>query len=374
MRLIVREVEMELKEAFKSSAGQVRRRSFLILEVEEDGLKGYSEAPLLDLPPYNHETLEEALEALGKFSSLLSGRSWPYALEVGKELAKIEPASFFPLTRSALEGVFWDLEARRRGLPLALLLAKASNSFAAEAIPAGVSLGIPPDLPTLLRQVEEYLEQGYRRIKLKIYPGRDLKPLQAVRQNFSEIPLAADANGSYTLKDFEHLKKLDELGLLLLEDPLRPDKLEAHAFLQKEIATPISLDEGMTSAREVLQALDLGSCRIINVKIGRVGGFLEALRIYKICQKYGVDMYCGGLLESGIGRAHSLALASLQGFTLPGDLSASDRYWAEDLVEPPVSLSTDGNIPLPKGTGLGLNVRQELLEELTKRKTVIELS
>jgi O-succinylbenzoate synthase len=273
------------------------------------------------------------------------------------------------MARAGLELAFADLAARARGESLSRFLGGTRDR-----VPVGVSLGIQPNLPALLERVDRYVGLGYRRIKLKIKPGWDLEIVAEVRRRHPEIQLSVDANAAYTLGDRKRLKALDAFGLLMIEQPLDPDDLVDHAALQKELATPICLDESITGLRAARQALDLGSCRIVNMKVGRVGGYTQALAIQRLCVERKVPLWCGGMLESGIGRAHNIALASLPGFDLPGDISASRRYFARDVIVPEVVLNRDGTVDVPRGPGIGFEVdrdfvasRTEGLEKLTKR-------
>jgi O-succinylbenzoate synthase len=239
-------------------------------------------------------------------------------------------------------------------------------------VPVGVSLGIQPTLDALLDRVDKYLELGYQRIKLKIKPGWDVEVVAEVRRRHPHILLSVDANAAYTLKDVEHLRALDDFGLLMIEQPLNHDDLLDHARLQKELRTPICLDESITTLRRAEQALDLESCRLINIKIGRVGGYSQALAIHDLCKERGIPVWCGGMLESGIGRAHNLALASLPGFTLPGDISASSRYFDRDVIVPEVQVAGDGTVEVPSRPGLGFKVDLAYIEKCTEAAEQIE--
>jgi O-succinylbenzoate synthase len=263
------------------------------------------------------------------------------------------------LAKAALETAVLDAELRAYGMPLATYLGAVRDR-----VPAGVSVGIKDSVPELLDAVERYLAEGYVRIKLKIEPGWDIAPVWAVREHFGDaLPLQADANTAYTLADAEHLRKLDEYGLLLIEEPLDENNLHAHARLQKRITTPVCLDESLHNARDTASAIAMDACRVVNVKPARVGGYLEARRVHDVAHAHGVPVWCGGMLETGIGRAPNLALAALPGFTLPGDTSASARYFAEDITEPFVL--EDGHLPVPSAPGIGVEPLPGVLRRFT---------
>jgi O-succinylbenzoate synthase len=267
------------------------------------------------------------------------------------------------MAKAGLEAALWDLEAQRRRQPLAKTLGGTR-----EAIAVGVSQGIEPTVDELLDRVGGYLDQGYRRIKIKIKPGWDLEPVRRVRERFGQILLQVDANSAYELRDAPVFKALDAFGLLLVEQPLPEDDLVDHAALQAQLTTPICLDESIVHERAARAALQLGACRIINIKQARIGGLSAAVAIHDLCQARGVPVWCGGMLETGIGRAANMALCSLPNFTLPADLSASDRYFEEDLIDPPVRLNADGTITVPTGIGLGVHIVMERVERRTVRR------
>jgi O-succinylbenzoate synthase len=272
------------------------------------------------------------------------------------------------MAKAAVEMAAWEATARLRGVSLATLLGGT-----AQRIPVGISIGIQESPERLVDRVRSCLAQGYRKIKMKIEPGRDLDWLRAVRAAVGpEAPLMADANNAYTLADLPRLKALDELGLLMIEQPLAWDDLLRHAALQKELKTPICLDESITSADRAEDAIALGSGRIVNIKAGRVGGFRQAIAVHDVCARHGLPVWCGGMLESGVGRAHNVALASLPNFTLPGDLSPSRRYWARDIVDPEWTMDAAGWVEVPVDRpGMGVAVDRERVAALTVRSTVL---
>ncbi|MGA8595515.1 MAG: o-succinylbenzoate synthase, partial [Bryobacteraceae bacterium] len=257
----------------------------------------------------------------------------------------------------------WDLQARLEGNPLW----KQVGGGARREIPCGVSIGIQDSVEQLIEKIEAELAAGYQRIKMKIKPGWDVDVIRKVRKRFPNILLMADANSAYTLADADHLRKLDDFDLMMIEQPLAHDDIIDHAKLQSSIKTAICLDECIRSARHAEQAIELNACRIVNIKLGRVGGFAEAKRVHDICQNHQIPVWCGGMLESGIGRAHNIALSTLPNFTLPGDVSASKRYWKQDIIEPPVEVSAKGTIAVPNGVGFGYDLDRNYLESVTVR-------
>jgi O-succinylbenzoate synthase len=271
------------------------------------------------------------------------------------------------MAKAALENALWDIEAQRKNIPLAKLLGGTLIE-----IPCGVSIGIQTSIEVLLEKIAREVAAGYQRIKVKVKPGWDLKVLEAIRNRFPRIPLMADANSAYTLADLAHLKEFDRFYLMMMEQPLGWDDLIDHARLQKEIATPICLDESIHSVDDARKALEIGAGKIINIKLGRVGGFTAARQIHDLCRAKNVPVWCGGMLESGIGRAHNIAMSSLPGFTLPGDVSASKRYWAEDIIDPEVTVSAQGTIHVPPTAGLGYTPNLQRIEKLTVRKELFE--
>jgi O-succinylbenzoate synthase len=267
------------------------------------------------------------------------------------------------MAKAALENAVWDLEAQLERQPLWRLLGGTRTTIA-----CGVSIGLQPSIETLLQKIERELAAGYQRIKLKCKPGRDLEMLEAVRNRWPDITLSVDANSAYRLRDLDHLASFDQFGLLMIEQPLWADDFYYHSMLQKRIETSICLDESIRNRRDALAAIEMESCRIINIKNGRVGGFSEAIAVHNAAEERRIPVWCGGMLETGIGRSHNVALSSLENFQLPGDVSASQRYWAEDIVEPAITVSRTGEIAVPQGPGRGYEVKRDLIERLTVRK------
>ena len=363
--IILREIHMRLKSPFETSFGTVQQRRILLVEAIIDGISGWGEVTAGETPAYNAETTDTAWHVISDF--IAPGI-------IGK---KISRASEFPalmtqirgheMAKSGVENALWDCEAQLKAVPLYKLLGGTT-----EEIASGVSLGIRESPESLVQKVEEELRGGYQRIKLKIKPGKDHAFVAAVRRKFPDIRLSVDANSAYTLDDTVHLKRFDEFNLLMIEQPLNWDDIHAHSKLQAQINTAICLDECIYNARHALTAIELKSCRIINIKLGRVGGHTEARLVEQTCRERGVPVWCGGMLESGIGRAHNIAMSTLPGFTLPGDVSASRRYWQDDIIEPGVEVTSKGTIRVPKTPGLGYTVRRDLIEALTVRTNLWE--
>lgn len=364
-RVVLRELSMPLKTPFETSFGREESHDFVLVEVEArvggEVFRGWGEAPVMRAPLYNEETVATAWHVLEEFfAPRVLGRTYANPGEVA---AALRPFRRHYMAKSALEAAIWDIEAQALGLPLAKLLGGEKDR-----IPVGVSVGIQKNIDELLRVVDSYLAEGYRRIKVKIKPGRDIGEIAALRKHFGEIPLMADANSAYTLTDLPRLKELDAFGLMMIEQPLGHDDIIDHATLQRELATPICLDESIASADDARKAIDLGACRIINIKVPRVGGLTEAIAIHDACRERGIPVWCGGLLESGIGRAQNVAITTLPGYTLPGDTSGSSRYWHEDIIEPEVVMAPDGCISVPTAPGLGYQPVRERIERLTRRR------
>ncbi len=356
-------VQMQLKHHFETSFAREHTVDKIILAVYADGLTGWGESPVDSHPYYSPDTVETCWHIQRDYLiPLLLGREVAHAADLPALFARVRG---HPMAKAGLEAALWDLEAQQAGLSLAALLGGTRKR-----IESGVSIGIQDSVEELLEQIEGYLAEGYRRIKIKIKPGWDADAVRAVRERFPNVPLMADANSAYTLDHAPMLRSLDEFNLLMIEQPLAYDDILDHAALQRQLKTPVCLDESITTPGRAREALHLGSCRVINIKPARVGGMTNARQIHDLCQQAGVPVWCGGLLESGVGRAANAAVASLPNFTLPGDISASDRYWHEDIVEPPFTLNPDGTLDVPRGPGLGVEVRRDRLEKVTLRKAV----
>ncbi len=367
-RVILREIRLPLREPFVISSGVQDLRRILLLEVHDyAGHVGWSECVAPEHPNYSPETIDTAWYAL---------REWLIPLARGAELDHPEAVRQHldesvrghQMAKAALEMAAWHLEALRRGTSLARLLGGTRSR-----VPVGISVGIQSDPDRLVEKIAAYREEGYRKIKLKIKPQADRAFLRAVRDAFGdELPLAADANAAYRLSDLDHLRSLDEFGLMMLEQPLQHDDLIRHARLQAELRTPICLDESITSLERAEDMLELGSGRIVNVKPGRVGGLGASKAIHDLCASKDLAVWCGGMLESGIGRAYNVALASLPNFTIPGDISPSRRYWEEDVVKPEWTMTADGFVEVPMDRpGLGVTVDVDRINQLTVRREAL---
>ncbi len=362
--IILREVEIPLLRAFETSFGVTRNRRILLAEIHSEGLVGWGECTAGEHPYFSAESTDGAWTVITQeLGPMLAAESPQHGGECPRIFRLVRGNR---MAKAALENAIWDLEAQREGLPLFRLIGGVQ-----ETIACGVSLGIHSSIPELLATVERELAAGYQRIKLKIKPGWDVDVLERVRHRWPEISLSVDANSAYKLRDADHLVKFDAFDLLMIEQPLWYDDFYYHSILQKRLETPICLDESIRNRRDVLAATEMESCKIINIKLGRVGGFSEAIAVHNAAQERGIPVWCGGMLESGIGRAHNIALSTLENFTLPGDVSASARYWAEDIIEPEVTVSAQGEITVPDTPGRGYEVRTDLVERLTVRKQAI---
>ncbi|HKR13256.1 MAG TPA: o-succinylbenzoate synthase [Pyrinomonadaceae bacterium] len=345
----IRTVRLPLNEPFETSFGSIDSRLIFLVAVSGGGQTGWGEVVAGEEPLYSYETVGTALHVIRDYlAPALLAEPVSDLADLARRLA---PFRGHNMAKAGLELAYMDLLARLKCQSLSELIGGTRDQ-----VPVGVSLGIQPTLDHLLERVDRYLGWGYQRIKLKIKPGWDIGIVREVRRRHPDILLSVDANAAYTLVDYQHLKELDEFGLLMIEQPLDHDDLMDHAQLQTGLSTPICLDESITGIKRAQQALDLGSCRIINIKIGRVGGYSQALGIHNLCHAKGIPVWCGGMLESGIGRAHNIALASLPGFVLPGDISASSRYFARDLIVPEVTVSAGGTVAAPRAPGLGFDV------------------
>lgn len=355
----VREIRLPLRERFEISSGFSEERRILLVKLRAGGETGWAECVAGEDPGYSYETTDTAWHILSEFLiPALLGAEVEDPADVERRLAHVRG---HPMAKASLEMGFRDLDARRRGLSLSEALGGSG-----EPVPVGVSVGLQKSDDLLVEKVGGFLAAGYRKIKLKIKPGRDVEMVRAVREAFPGAPLMVDANSAYTPADRDRLAELDELDLLMIEQPLAHDDLRQHARLQEVLRTPVCLDESIRSAGDAELALALGSCRIINIKPGRVGGFGSSRRIHDLCRARGVPVWCGGMLESGVGRAFNIALATLPGFTIPGDISASRRYWERDIVDPEFEVF-DGMMTPPSGPGIGVIPDDRRIDRLTVR-------
>jgi O-succinylbenzoate synthase len=339
-------------------------RRVMLVEANVDGTTGWGECVAGEKPSYSPETVETAWHVLRDFLwPLLEGKQFPSSAKVWEMMEWVRGHN---MAKASLESAIWDAEAKQNNTPLWKLLGGERKEIA-----SGVSIGIKDSLEELVRAVQVELEAGYQRIKIKIKPGIDVEPVQGLRKKFPNIKLMVDANSAYRLEDWKLLKELESFYLMMIEQPLGWDDLFSHIELQKKLETPICLDECIHTEEHAEAAIELGACRIINIKMGRVGGYTMAKRMHDLCQRNGVPVWCGGMLESGIGRAHNIALSTLPNFTLPGDVTASKRYWTEDIIEPEVLVSSQGTITVLDGPGIGFTPRLDRIEALTVRKEVI---
>ncbi|KUO95311.1 o-succinylbenzoate synthase [Ferroacidibacillus organovorans] len=355
-------VRLPLKEPFVTSFGIEDAREGIIVTVRTvRGGIGYGECVASMEPLYSEETNATAWHMLRDFFiPALQSHAYNSVQDLRDIRLKLAHFKRNKMAKAAIEMAIWDAYANESATPIATLLGGTRTE-----IPVGISIGIQPNLDTLIERVGYYVSQGFARVKLKVRPGFDFEPLRVIRESFPDMPLMADANSAYCLKDVRHLKKWDALNLMMIEQPLAHDDIMDHAKLQAELATPICLDESINSAEDLRKALEIGACRIVNLKVGRVGGFGEALAIHDRCREAGVDMWCGGMLESGIGRLHNVALTALPGFTLPGDTAPSARYFEEDLIQPAVTFLRPGVLAVEPLSGVASRVDQERLEKYT---------
>jgi O-succinylbenzoate synthase len=364
-RIVLRRIRMPLVHFFETSFGRTYEREIVLVEVIADGVSGWGEITCGENPFYNEEWTDSAwLIARDYVSPRVLKHTFDHAGQVGDRTAHIRGHR---MACGGVEAAVWDLEARRNGVSLAKHIGGAARS----EIPCGVSIGIQDSVPQLIEKIRIEVTAGYQRIKMKIKPGWDVDVIREVRRSFPQIRLMADANSAYTLADADRLKCLDEFDLMMIEQPLGHDEIIDHATLQAQLRTPICLDECIRSVHQAEQAIGMRACGIINIKLGRVGGFREAKRVHDAAQQHGIPVWCGGMLESGIGRAHNIALSTLPNFILPGDVSASKRYWKRDIISPAVEVSPSGTISVPTGPGFGYEIDHDFLKHVTVREEAI---
>lgn len=362
--ITLREIQIPLVHFFETSFGRLYSRRIFLLTVHSEGVNGWGECVAAEDPFYSSEWIETAWPTITRYlAPAILGRDLESARECPALFARVRGHR---MAKAALENAVWDAEAKQKQQPLWKLLGGTRKE-----IPCGVSIGIQDSPEQLLEKVQTELAAGYRRIKIKVKPGWDVNVLEKIRARWADITLSCDANSAYTLDQVEHLRAFDQFNLLMIEQPLWDDDIYYHARLQKQLRTAICLDESIVSARAAAFAVESGACRIVNIKVGRLGGFTEALKVHDLCQEQKIPVWCGGMLESGVGRAHNIALSTLGNFTLPGDVSASKRYWKEDIIEPEVEVSPQGMIPIRDQPGTGYSVREDLIEKLTVRKETL---
>jgi O-succinylbenzoate synthase len=361
-RLVLRQIRMPLVHFFETSFGRTYSRDIVVVEVASEGLSGWGEITAGENPFYNEEWTDSAwLIARDYVAPRILNVDLGSASDVDALTRHIRGHN---MARGGVEAAVWDLQARRNGNPLW----KEIGGGARREIPCGVSIGIQDSVEQLIEKIERELAAGYQRIKMKIKPGWDVEVVRRIRERFPQIRLMADANSAYTLDDAPRLKQLDEFYLMMIEQPLAHDDIIDHAVLQPQLETPICLDECIRSAHQAAQAIRLKAGRIVNIKLGRVGGFGEAKRVHDTCEAAGIPVWCGGMLEAGIGRAHNIALATLPNFTLPGDVSASKRYWAHDIIAPEVEVTPQGTITIRDEPGFGYEIDHDFLKHVTVRE------
>lgn len=359
--ITIRHLQMKLKSPFTTSFGTLENKEFLLLEAkDESGTIGWGESVAFDSPWYNEETLQTNWHMLEDFLiPLILNREMTHPDEVSEIFAPIRKNN---MAKSTIEGAVWDIYAQQTNQSLASALGGKKDK-----IEVGISIGIQNSIEQLVEVVDQHVKEGYKRIKVKIKPGWDVDVMRTLREQFPNVAIMADANSAYRLKDVEILKQLDEFNLTMIEQPLASDDIIDHATLQKELKTPICLDESIQSLEDTRKAVELGATKIINIKIGRVGGLTEAKKIHDYCEAKGIPVWCGGMLEAGIGRAHNIALTTLSNFTLPGDTAGSSRYWEKDIITPEV-VAKNGYIQVPQSVGIGYEVNLDIVESYTVAK------
>jgi o-succinylbenzoate synthase len=362
--IILRELHMPLVRPFETSFGVTRERRVLLAEIHSEGLVGWGECTAGERPHFSGESTDTAWQVITQeLGPILAAENPEHGGECPRIFRQVRDN---PMAKAALENAIWDIEAQREGVSLSRLLGGVRDT-----IQCGVSIGIQPSIAQLLATIERELAAGYQRVKLKCKPGWDTEVFEQVRGRWPEITLSCDANSAYRMRDLDHVVTFDAFDLLMIEQPLWHDDFYFHSVLQKRLDTPICLDESIHNRRDALAAIEMESCRIINIKLGRVGGFSEAIAVHNAALERGIPVWCGGMLESGVGRAHNIALSTLEGFSLPGDVSASARYFSDDIIEPEVTVSAQGEIAIPDIPGRGYEVRTDLIERLTVRKEMI---
>jgi o-succinylbenzoate synthase len=365
--IALRELRMPLKHFFETSFGRTEMRRVLLVTVDSEGVEGWAECVAHEGPFFSYEWIETSWSTIREFlaPALLSAKLETASAGV-RHMSRVRGHN---MAKAALENALWDAAAQQDQQPLWMLLAGTRSEIA-----CGVSIGIQDSHEQLLDKIALEVDAGYQRIKVKVKPGWDLEVMAKIRARWPNITLSCDANSAYRPSDLDHLRHFDDFNLLMIEQPLWDDDIFSHSKLQRELKTAICLDESIHHARDAETAIDLGACRIINIKVGRVGGFTEAVAVHNVCQKHGIPVWCGGMLETGIGRAHNVALSTLPNFRLPGDVSASARYWAEDIVEPEIEVSPRGTIAVSNEAGRGYAIKKDLIEKLTVRKEVFRRS
>jgi o-succinylbenzoate synthase len=366
-RIELRIVRLPLVRFFETSFGRVDDRTFVLVRVDQDGAAGYGECVAEANPFYSAETTLTSWHIIRDFiAPLVIDRDFAHPRDIFDALAIIRGHN---MAKAAVEMAAWDLFARQLGCPLSAVLGGHRS-----AIESGVSIGIQPSLDELLECVASELSSGYRRIKIKVKPGWDIEPVRRIRDRFGDVPLMVDANAAYTAADAAHLQAFDAFNLMMIEQPLDYDDVRDHAALQRQLRTPICLDESIHSIRIARDAIDAGACRVINIKPGRVGGHQQAIRLHDLAAAHHIPVWHGGMLESGIGRAHNIHVSTLPNFTLPGDIAASRRYYVPDLIDPPIEVQSDGTIAVPAGPGIGVAIVEDRIAAATEQTVELRRS
>jgi o-succinylbenzoate synthase len=357
-RVTLHHLQMELKAPFTTSFGTFKTKDFILVEaLDSEGVVGWGESVAFHSPWYNEETLKTNWHMLEDYLlPLVFKRPIEHPDEINSRFAFIRKNN---MAKSAIEGAVWDIYAKKMGMSLSRALGGEKTE-----IEVGISLGIQESVKDLLNLIDDAVGKGYRRMKVKIKPGWDVDVIREIRRQFPDVPLMADANSAYTWAELDRLKALDEFNLTMIEQPLSPDDIIDHAKLQAQLKTPICLDESIHSYEDARKAIELGSCKIINIKIGRVAGLTESIKIHDLCRENNIPVWCGGMLESGVGRAHNIAITSLDNFTLPGDTAASARYWERDIIEPEVIVK-NGLITIPNHPGIGYEINRHQMQAYT---------
>ncbi|HEX8367317.1 MAG TPA: o-succinylbenzoate synthase [Pyrinomonadaceae bacterium] len=361
------EINLPLVHFFETSFGRTYERRIILTRLrDESGAEGWGEVTCGETPSYNEEWTDAAWVTLEKILAPMTiGRQVESASEIWNVLKKVRGHR---MAKAAIETACWDLEAKKRDVPLWQHLGGTNREIA-----CGVSIGIQDSIEQLFEKIQTELDAGYRRIKIKIAPHWDYEIIRRVREKFGDILLMGDANSAYSLADVRLFKRMDAFNLMMFEQPLAHDDMLDHAKLQREIKTPVCLDESVKSPEDARKAIEIGAGKIVNVKLGRVGGHSQAKSVEEICRNANIQIWCGGMLESGIGRAHNIAMSTLAGFTLPGDVSASKRYWHEDIIEPEVEVTENGTIIAPAAPGIGFAVNRGRIDKLTARRQIVRI-
>ena len=362
--ITLRELRMPLKNFFETSFGRVESRRVLLVTAHCEGVEGWAECVASDSPFFSYEWIETAWVTIRDFlAPALLGTNLKNVSDTAGLMSRVRGHN---MAKAALENAVWDADAKQKQQPLWKLLGGTVRE-----INCGVSIGIQNSHEQLLEKIATELAAGYQRIKVKVKPGWDLEVLAKIRHRWPDILLSCDANSAYTTADFDHLRRFDDFKLLMIEQPLWDDDILQHSKLQRELKSSICLDESIRQARDAETAIELRACRIVNIKVGRLGGFSEAIAVHNLCQHHGIPVWCGGMLETGIGRAHNIALSTLPNFRLPGDVSASKRYWAEDIVEPEIEVTPRGTILVSDGPGTGYQIKRDSIKRLAVRTETI---